>query len=739
MVKYVYEPLSDSSQNCRFLIIQPEKLTDTAWGEDVARIMQTPHGLDTKAEEEQGVLQGFMIEVPLRVAESRGFYALSYCWGPDRRCSEILLNHNQRLGITQNLETAIRHLTVPIIWIDQICINQENSREKSAQIPLMSRIYSEATAAILWLGLESNDSSLAIEYMQRIQQALQKQLTNRTPIDPAATKTIARYEIELARLTNKEVTATSWKQVDIEDITLLARSEIQQGHLTAKEITAMLEFFQRPWFKRVWTIQELLLAKNPVFLLGKQYVPVYFTVTTATVLHRVFSTKSTGIISTSGAEHLVPPSQGKDSIFFQYLRQFFMASLKPLHMLLVDINFGRHTPHASDPRDRIYGILSLASDIQQLNIIPDYTKPCEHAFQTTAKKIIIHGAVVDYLAFVNSRAQVPQLPSWAYDPRVVNQVLPGFLSDSCPFSASGNKKQPKYDGSEAQEGLLTLQGIGVDRILEIENFSVFEGETMCFIETMLLVAKVALLYSKAQNKLEQLYKTAERAMEAIWRTPLEDFYCRLGEFTKRTDRTAYTGWKQISKRIEQVAIQMGTATAEDAHNDRHLEPLEAAHDTDAKDSEPPEGLSASTQSDDLLESGQLDHPACSMIPFDVELIEKFISICNQEAPRTLWLLTHLLCLTLTAEELEWVNTVAKSKCRRPFVSERGYIGMAPARAQPGDLVVVFYGGKLPYVIRAAAENPNHFELIGGCYCDGIMDGELFQESNELEERAFILE
>jgi hypothetical protein len=64
--------------------------------------------------------------------------------------------------------------------------------------------------------------------------------------------------------------------------------------------------------------------------------------------------------------------------------------------------------------------------------------------------------------------------------------------------------------------------------------------------------------------------------------------------------------------------------------------------------------------------------------------------------------------------------------------------MAPSRSQAGDVVVVLYGGKVPYVLRPIPGNPDHFELIGACYCDGIMDGELFQTTKEVEDRIFIL-
>ncbi|KAF2241962.1 HET-domain-containing protein, partial [Trematosphaeria pertusa] len=62
--------------------------------------------------------------------------------------------------------------------------------------------------------------------------------------------------------------------------------------------------------------------------------------------------------------------------------------------------------------------------------------------------------------------------------------------------------------------------------------------------------------------------------------------------------------------------------------------------------------------------------------------------------------------------------------RRPFRSRTGYVGLAPAGAINGDVVVVILGGKTPYVLRARAEGG--YTLVGEVYVHGIMYGELLK-------------
>lgn len=80
------------------------------------------------------------------------FVALSYCWGrqgPDR---SILIN-GQHLNITRSLETALCNVAADVpLWIDAVCINQDDPEEKTWQVRLMRNIYSTAAKVIIWLG-----------------------------------------------------------------------------------------------------------------------------------------------------------------------------------------------------------------------------------------------------------------------------------------------------------------------------------------------------------------------------------------------------------------------------------------------------------------------------------------------------------------------------------------------------------------------------------------------------------
>jgi hypothetical protein len=63
--------------------------------------------------------------------------------------------------------SALSHLRDPsierIIWVDAVCINQNDDPEKKHQIGLMSKIYSQANRVIIWLGEAADDSDLAVE------------------------------------------------------------------------------------------------------------------------------------------------------------------------------------------------------------------------------------------------------------------------------------------------------------------------------------------------------------------------------------------------------------------------------------------------------------------------------------------------------------------------------------------------------------------------------------------------
>ncbi|KAH7628980.1 hypothetical protein B0T09DRAFT_374624 [Sordaria sp. MPI-SDFR-AT-0083] len=108
---------------------------------------------------------------------------------------------------------------------------------------------------------------------------------------------------------------------------------------------------------------------------------------------------------------------------------------------------------------------------------------------------------------------------------------------------------------------------------------------------------------------------------------------------------------------------------------------------------------------------------------------------------------HLAALTFDPESADKMSADAITRLgylislqnpseKLPYLTEKGYLGMSPKHAEPGDLVVVFYGDRVAYVIRPAPEHgENMYTLVGEAYCDGIMDGEI---ADTAEKRNFFL-
>ena len=105
---------------------------------------------------------------------NRAIYeALSYVWGNPHPTVFILLN-GCRFGITPNPEAALRHLrdleVERTLWVDAICINQGNNKEKAREIPRMASIYYRAFQVVVWLGEGSSTSELGMSFAAGIYQ-----------------------------------------------------------------------------------------------------------------------------------------------------------------------------------------------------------------------------------------------------------------------------------------------------------------------------------------------------------------------------------------------------------------------------------------------------------------------------------------------------------------------------------------------------------------------------------------
>jgi len=114
------------------------------------------------------------------------YEALSYVWGGENNKQPIYIQPKdpadctrRSLLATANLHAALSHLRDEFLeralWIDAICINQQDNVEKGLQVQSMARVYANATRVVVWLGDANEDGEEAI---REIAEAADRQESN---------------------------------------------------------------------------------------------------------------------------------------------------------------------------------------------------------------------------------------------------------------------------------------------------------------------------------------------------------------------------------------------------------------------------------------------------------------------------------------------------------------------------------------------------------------------------------
>lgn len=272
-----------------------------------------------------------LLEGNLIIAENHERYeALSYTWGsPDQKSFIRILSEGNadKMGITPNLKAALRQLRDPdkprLLWIDALCINQKNEKEKSLQVPKMASIYTRAFNVCIWLGEEYQQSDLAVSFIKR--------MLNLDDFD---------------RLVRDENSDTEWN--------------------------ALFDLMRRPWFTRRWVVQEIALARTATVYCGREIVPwrefrdaVALFVSRSQDLKKLFQGSKRynhhpnwlGDITALGANRLC---QQASNVFRRADEGGTQAPLMSLEALVSNLS----AFEAAEPRDVIYSVLALAVSFQ---------------------------------------------------------------------------------------------------------------------------------------------------------------------------------------------------------------------------------------------------------------------------------------------------------------------------------------------------------------------------------------
>ncbi|KAF2237705.1 HET-domain-containing protein [Viridothelium virens] len=265
------------------------------------------------------------------IPSPESYDALSYTWGDDwpkgqeKHIKILVQSEVYIIRIRKNLFHALQQLRDEsksiYLWVDALCINQENGDEKSQQIQRMYLIYNKADQVRVWLGEEDNKSSEAIKFV---------------------TKCLNLDDFD--RLVQATPTSGSWD--------------------------ALSTLMRRPWFNRRWIIQEISLARDATLHCGKETLPWRDFADCVSLLYhkrqdlkRLFRESPTfsnhpdylGELTELGAIRLVYAS---DNLFRKSEHGEITDRLLSLEALMSSLT----AFDASDPHDIVYAILWLAKD-----------------------------------------------------------------------------------------------------------------------------------------------------------------------------------------------------------------------------------------------------------------------------------------------------------------------------------------------------------------------------------------
>ncbi|KAF2135453.1 uncharacterized protein K452DRAFT_281500 [Aplosporella prunicola CBS 121167] len=340
------------------------------------------------------------------------YNALSYTWGDGAKDKPIKC-HGRTLLVTANLHRALRRFRDPdhvvTMWIDQLCIDQKNIKERNRQVSLMGAIYRAADRVIVWLGDDTQYFEDGTKLDLKCGLSLMRQILKKTQTDPEL-----RFE---------------WDSLGE------SRGLPSPGKQQWQALAAVL---QRPWFSRVWVIQEAVLSADVEIFCGEA----------------TFSWNEVGqIVNYLDCEDYrnwnIRDSGLATELPFSRINRIKLQNAQSELPDLFDLMLACRDFGASDPRDKIYALLELS----QHNITPDYSKSPADVFVNFAVYTIqaahqprtccaderekVHRAMTT-LCCAGSFNQEQELPSWVPDWSYNPKVRPLCFWGSKDYKAGGD-------------------------------------------------------------------------------------------------------------------------------------------------------------------------------------------------------------------------------------------------------------------------------------------------------------
>jgi hypothetical protein len=322
------------------------------------------------------------------------YEALSYTWGDDQDPQEITLNGRLH-EVYKNLWDALYFLqedSPRTMWIDALCIDQSNIAERNAQVEKMHLIYKQASSVVVFLGVPEEDSDLAFNFMVQIYDYVRQGQEIR--------------EDDLGFVPDF-----------VEIGPLVVRKHVRSW-------LAIHELMRGPWWRRAWTLQELLMSKKATFVCGPHSMswPVLKIVVQVV---RETSNEVEQLINSTFEGHLLRPYKFSDQAQFHafsihaayHFKRFMDTNRMPPSRAILFFLEASQKRLCKFPHDKIYSILGiLPSEVYSAMPKPDYGQSIHQVYQQIAQAYVNFTRSLDIICeSQHSDTQDALLPSWTPD------------------------------------------------------------------------------------------------------------------------------------------------------------------------------------------------------------------------------------------------------------------------------------------------------------------------------------
>jgi hypothetical protein len=472
------------------------------------------------------------------------YEALSYVWGDQKDCEEIGLE-GHTVKVTNNLFKALRRLRragdIRTIWVDALCINQSDVREKSAQVSLMGRIYRSTAEVCIWLGDYTTDPQNTPRDTRTVEE------TNDLPWYGQPGPNQGEFDGGFGAFAVVwEFAQSSRRHLNEIPLFVERAGGLAMASPSAQQaIEAFVSVMNVAWWRRIWVIQETILPPRATVILGS-----------VQMLWEGFAVAATcmEIHAKCCAKLLLSLPNG----LYRAIEQFIINVMEIAHtrlsrqrdnhsQRLYDLLWQYRCHRATDPRDMVFALRSFIRDADaHVELNPDYTLSKLEVYKRAMMYSMRSSTKLDILR--GQRTPNSSMPSWIYDwgssmddhewhlerQRLRNSEYKASAEEDMSVSCNGNYA-------------LELKGILVDTVVTV-------GPVVEISDYRDIELKISIWRQLADlpTRDSEPYIRGEDRKSAFWRTVTRDYsfndeldFERVADVEKHTT-SASVWWARVT-------------------------------------------------------------------------------------------------------------------------------------------------------------------------------------------------